>query len=525
MGTTLDSSQPERLARPVTRHDGNRRATSLLRRSRLLRHWTLEQAADALFQLCTQQERRQRRGDINAKMISAWERGRHVPDAFWREKLCRLYEASAEELGFVEPVSHQVPSSVRMSAPLPGERGHALPVIVRPSQHVRGLHVLEQRDAAPLNTQASAWLLLGVDHLAYLFDEGWSVDDILTSLQTVLQGVHVMSTFNRRHLLKLGAAAVVSGVAVPATSHVTIEERVHLCQALGESLAAGWQLFHRASTAQVLAVGQAHLYLIQQASSHLFPTVRPIFYASAYNLIGAAYHFHGRYPDAYKAHEQAYVAALEGTDALSMAQSRLWQANGLREQQQYQEALQTIEAAVRLVSAQDNLESIRLQAHLFASGAELAALVGNRTLHHRYLDASRERLEHVPYDYHDEFDHASWHQYKGTCALILKQYATATEELQMAMTTIPPRSLIRQVITLMPLAIAYARQREREQCLDTIKQAAAVVKAIRSPSLCSQFVAYLRQEIVPCFTGEKAIQAVATETERSLASEQFSTVS
>src|SRR5579883_1386013 len=119
MGTTLDSSQPERLARPVTRRDADRRATSPLRRSRLLRHWTLEQAADALFQLCTEQERRQRRGDINAKMVSAWERGKHVPDAFWREKLCRLYEASAEELGFVEPVSPQGPSSVRMSAPLP----------------------------------------------------------------------------------------------------------------------------------------------------------------------------------------------------------------------------------------------------------------------------------------------------------------------------------------------------------------------------------------------------------------------
>src|SRR5579875_591463 len=263
MGTTLDSSQPERLARPVNRHGADRRATSLLRRSRLLRHWTLEQAADALFQLCTEQERCQRRGDINAKMISAWERGKHVPDAFWREQLCRLYEASAEELGLGEPVPHQVPSSVRMSAPLPGERGHALPVIVTPGEYGHSLHVLQQRDCAPLNTQASAWLLLGVDHLAHLFDEGWSVDDILTSLQTVLQGVQVMSKFNRRHLLKLGAAAVVSGVPLPASSHVTADEQMQLCNAFQQNIAIGWELFSKARNAQALAVSQAQLPLLQ----------------------------------------------------------------------------------------------------------------------------------------------------------------------------------------------------------------------------------------------------------------------
>src|SRR5260370_18267650 len=78
-----------------------------------------------------------------------------------------------------------------------------------------------------------------------------------------------MPNVSRRKLLQLGAAAMLSSVAVPEGNHLSSEERIRLHSALGESIAAGLKLFHTSSMPQVLAVGQAQLYLVQQANSLL----------------------------------------------------------------------------------------------------------------------------------------------------------------------------------------------------------------------------------------------------------------
>lgn len=451
------------------------RPNAQLKRVRELRGWSQEDVAEKI--------------GTTQKIVSRWERGESMPVPYYRQRLCKLFGKNAAELGFLDG---------RYSASEP-------------------VQLLSETRTFPSEQQTDAWLTLGIDHLIHLFDEGWSVEDILTALQTVLLGSQAMSRINRRHLLQVGAAAAISGITVPTGSHISAEDRVHLCEALGNSIAAGWQLFHRASNAQVLAIGQAQLSLVRQASQHLYPGMRPILYSSVFNLIGAAYHFQGRYNDAYKSHEQAYAAALEVVDVWNMAQSRAWQANGLREQQQYLEALQTIEAALRLVSQQRDADSIRLQSHLFASGAEMAALLHNDLLHQKYLDASQSMLAQLPYEYNDEFDHVSWHQYRGTCALILNQNDTATVELQRAIDSLPLQSMIRHIITLLPLIIAYAREENRDRCLESIKRAIVVLKIINSPTLNKQCVDYIQQEVVSLFRGDHEIQEFAYEAQRQLA--------
>jgi len=72
----------------------------VLRNHREWHNWTQEQAAEALLSLCGPG----RRGEINARMISRWERGEQVPSFEYREKLCRLYGVtSPQELGFLKP--------------------------------------------------------------------------------------------------------------------------------------------------------------------------------------------------------------------------------------------------------------------------------------------------------------------------------------------------------------------------------------------------------------------------------------
>ncbi len=284
--------------------------------------------------------------------------------------------------------------------------------------------------------QMGAWLALGVSDLAPLFDAGWSLEAVLQTVQLLLQGVEAMPAISRRKLLQLGAMAMLRGIPLPTGDLLSIEERSHLCLALGENIAAAWMLFHTAGTAQVLAVGQAQLYLLQQHHTVLYPSVLPLFYSGVYRLIGATYHFQGRYHEALRAHEKAYMTALEGADGWNMAQSRSWQAYGWKALGRYADALQATDAALRLISQQGDTESIRLRARLLAFGAETAAILGDVKEVHARLNVSESLLEQLP-PLHEEFDRVSWLQWAGMCALHLGQHELAITRLQQALEELP----------------------------------------------------------------------------------------
>ena len=134
----------------------------------------------------------------------------------------------------------------------------------------------------------------------------------------------------------------------------------------------------------------------------------------------------------------------------------------------------------------------------------------------RNLAASEALLAHLPPTYTEEFDHASWHQYTGTCALILKRHDKAARELQQAVDALPPQWLVRHATALMPLAIAYARGRDRDRCLATVEKAVRVIGEMNAPSFNRQFVEYLEQEILGQFPGDPQISDVVARTRQHL---------
>jgi hypothetical protein len=71
------------------------------------------------------------------------------------------------------------------------------------------------------------------------------------------------------------------------------------------------------------------LFILKQHRAVVNAGVLASYCSSAYRLVGATYHRHGRYDSALYAHKQGYLAALEGGDAWNMAQTRSWQAEGL----------------------------------------------------------------------------------------------------------------------------------------------------------------------------------------------------
>jgi transcriptional regulator with XRE-family HTH domain len=74
-----------------------------LRDRRLRRGWSLESAAERLNQLASATGERQ--VAVSASTFGKWERGVQQPRGVYRELLCLLYDASAEELGLYQPAA------------------------------------------------------------------------------------------------------------------------------------------------------------------------------------------------------------------------------------------------------------------------------------------------------------------------------------------------------------------------------------------------------------------------------------
>jgi transcriptional regulator with XRE-family HTH domain len=251
-----------------------------LQHERELRGWSQQKVAAAI--------------DTDEKRVGIWERGESTPSPFYRQKLCELYGKNAQELGFLD-----------VTAP-DDSQGESLHVQAASSvQHhaAQSVDLLSNfREDATSDQQTGLWLALSAQNLTPLFDEGWTPDMILEALHILLPGVHAMSQISRRtfghHVLQLGATAFLGGIPIPTGNHISAEEKMHLYQALGESIAAGWKLFHIAGNAQVLAIGQAQLSLLQHVGPLLSAREQALLYSPVYRLIGGALHLQGRYDKA-----------------------------------------------------------------------------------------------------------------------------------------------------------------------------------------------------------------------------------
>ena len=79
----MEASRPEIPPRNQARYEPNMK----LRRARESRGWAQADVAGRI--------------GAQANMVTRWERGHAFPSPYYRQKLCRLFETSAEELGLV----------------------------------------------------------------------------------------------------------------------------------------------------------------------------------------------------------------------------------------------------------------------------------------------------------------------------------------------------------------------------------------------------------------------------------------
>jgi len=375
---------------------------------------------------------------------------------------------------------------------------------VIPRERIKAIDLLSDGAEHTPDEQLSAWLALGANHLSMLLDAGWSSEQVLDSLRVVLQGVQGLPGISRRKLLELGATAWVSNIPLSSGSQVTESELLRITEALGKSIASSFGLFHRVSNAQILATGQAQLAILKQNRFVLNPDTQAMFYAPLYNLIGLVLHFQERYQEALQFHTSAHIAARESGDLWSVIQSLICQAYAYQSLNQFAETTQIIEAGLRLLDGQSDEIFIRAKAHLLGCWADSAMTVGEYSIARKKLSDAEAQLDNISLN--EEFDRASWLQLVGKLALMMGDYTIAIHRCQEALQELPQGVLVRQTITLLPLAIAYARQREMDASLFVAEQAVPMLVAINAPMTTRHFSEYVQEDLLRIFPNEQRVR-------------------
>jgi tetratricopeptide (TPR) repeat protein len=479
----------------------------ILRRLREERGWSLQRVADELRQIA-EAENENRVPGVNANMVGVWERGWKRPSPFYQALFCQLYHRSAAQLGLArdDALLVALAEATQQEATRPANAVTHPSQLTLASEQTHAIDLLCCTTEATPQQQAGAWLALGASGVGQLLKEGWTLDEVLTALQVVLQGVHALPAINRRQLLQLGGAAMTSSIPMPMGEKASEEERVQFTNALGKSIEASWKLFHSANIQQVLAIGQAQLYILQQLYSLFHPDIRSLFLSAIYNLIGAVILFQGDYYNALRTHEKAYLAALEGPDALCMIQSLSWQAHGRKGLDQHKHSIRHIEAALQLLDQQTSGTSEtcqRLKALLLADWAISASWLGEKTIAQNKLEASRSLLGKIYPN--EEFDCERWYQQAGNCALICKDYQTAIGYLEKALTKLPNQWVVRQTLTLIPLAVAYASNRKLDESLAIAEKALSVIGVLNAPAMNKHFVEYMQHDLFETFPRDSKV--------------------
>ncbi len=502
-----------------------RKPNTMLREQRLLRGWSQQRVVE---ELCTLSSvfSDQRLPGVNTVMVCDWETGTKKPSPFYRERLCKLYNMTADQLGFMDapalPHPNQSARAAHVSAASNGYC-HALPIQpalpmatpsihVKPQEQIKAIDLLSDATEHTPDEQLSAWLTLGANHLSLLLDAGWSSEQVLDSVQVVLQSVQGLPGVSRRKLLELGASALVNGIPILQRGWVTESECIRATEALGKSIGDGWKMFHTAGNTQILMVGNIQMYLMKQIHAILPPGTQSLFYSGIYRLMGAALFFQERFEEAHHAQLCAYTAALESADIWNMAQSRTWQVYGDQALGQHDSAIKTIQSALNLIAAQEDEASRRLRSHLLACWAESATAQQDYRTAQEKLEASENLV--VTIHPNEEFDYSHWLQIAGNCAQVRGDYVRAISYYEQSLTKLQPHWLMRHSITSMPLAVSYARAGEYEASLDIATKATALISRLNAPIMVRQLIAYLQHDLLDLYPDDASVRSFVDTVQR-----------
>lgn len=416
-----------------------------LRQKRLQRSWTLDRVAAELDRLCA---REGHHAGVTGNMVGKWERGLKRPSLFYRERLCALYGATAEDLGFLDdqpaPPASRWPAVVVAGGaeplastltPLPvappvaafARRNPAVEGARRPVMRATaGLPGTAQAAGAPRGAQSPLW-----ERLSIALGSPGSVNPLTPQLLATI-------TDNYRRLSQTVPAgellAAVIGHLQLATSllpgpHPTALRR-RLIAAGGEAAGlAGWLFFSMNDHATARAYYKAAFQAVREAED----TELGAWVLGSMSLLETHSH---------RAREAATLARRAQTHANSHASSttRSWLA--------------------------------AVEAEACANTGEAKATLS--ALERAYAALEQARSEDAP-RFISFFDHARLAGYEGICHVRLGHPERAQAKLTEALEGLSPTDVKHRAIVVTDLASAHVQQREVDEACRLASQALAIV--------------------------------------------------
>lgn len=283
-----------------------------------------------------------------------------------------------------------------------------------------------------------------------------------------------------------------------------------LSNTLSESIISSWKQFLFASTAQMLALGQTQLALIQQTHPLLHPFVRPYLYTGTYGLIGMALHFQERDVEALQVHQNGYFAASSTGDAWYVVQSLICQADCYNALRQYNFAIKMIQEALWILNTPMNDAQLCAKAHLLSCWADNAMMLDDYKTAQEKLAASEEYLDHIALN--EEFDRASWLLIAGKYALKTENYITALRNFEYALFELPEQWTLRRAMTALGLTKAYARLKEKEKSLEVAENLTSMIQTINAQLTNRWFTEYLQHDLLALFPTDLHVRTFISNT-------------
>jgi DNA-binding SARP family transcriptional activator len=310
-----------------------------------------------------------------------------------------------------------------------------------------------------------------------------SNENITQITRLFLEGESPLCAIPRRSLLQAVSTLLLGGISPSLRELLSQPDQERLEQGLSQAIIEGWRLFHAAKTEQAQGLAQAVLLLLQSNQELLSDQLMLQFYAGVCNLLGVCSYIHEQYQDARLAHQRAFLAALETGDPILVVQTHIAQANTLQALGRVSDAMQLLQRAEPLLEEIDDrsIQRARMRANLLASWADQAFLLQESALAQRKLDEAAEALGQLPPA--EEFDHVSWLQLAGKHALERRETRHAADLLQRALSLLSPTSQLRQTFILLPLAVAYARLKERDACHQMLTRLVSILRTSRLPRI------------------------------------------
>lgn len=372
-----------------------------LKAARAKKHWTLEQAAEAI--------------GVSKGGLYNWEKGKTKPFAYNVQLLCDAYGMTAEQLGLISP-DEELDATLQISGEQPGEPITASNTIQQAPQQFLPDHSNMQTRSSSSFSQTSYIITEEANNSRA--QEGNAIDEGRRQLMRDALGVTGTALLAPASLFQEFARVLTRPSPIEKYHLSTLEQRTALLwQYRDDNILLPGELFRAVSRE-----AQHVTYLLDGLPPPGIQTGLLAIACKLFTLCGVLLYDHlGTYEQAREAYRLAIQAARQAEQPLLEAIASTWMSFSWTYEHRYQDAAQQITQSLSLLT--DPNADAGTFAWTTAVAAEISARLGNYHESRSFLDQAEFYLpepSHQPQrTYLHRFDEAQLNGFRGVCYQLL----------------------------------------------------------------------------------------------------------